>query len=79
MNIFRGLDSIKSDERGKYIAYKALRNTWVVHITILLVWTIAELIKNGGTSVFFTLLIILSFDATALASFYLYYLKKTSG
>ena len=79
MNLFRKLGFEKSDERGVYIASKALRNTWVVHSATLLVWLIVELIKNGATSVFFILLIILLVGITAFWGFYLYYLKKTSG
>lgn len=70
---------MKADERGVYIANKVLRSTWIFHSVALVVWGIVELAKNGTTSVFSTLLFILSVDTIVFWSFYLFYQKKTSG
>jgi hypothetical protein len=78
MNLFRKLGFEKGDERGVYIASKALRNTWLFNNIVLFLWIVVELIRNGPTSVFFILLIIFSAGATVFWGFYLYYLKKNS-
>jgi len=79
MNLFRKLGFEKGDERGVYIASKALRNSWLFNTITLFLWMLVELIRNGPTSVFFILLIIFSASQTVFWCFYLYYLKKTSG
>ncbi|MCD4669011.1 MAG: hypothetical protein K8S14_01050 [Actinomycetia bacterium] len=79
MNIFKKPGFEKGDERGIYIASKALRNSWIFNSTALFLWMIVELLRNGPTSVFYILLIIFSSGLTVFWSFYIYYLKKTSG
>jgi len=79
MNLFRKLGFEKNDERGIFIASKALRFAWLFNTIALFSWLVVEFIRNGPTSIFFILLILFSAGQTVFMGFYLYYLKKNSG
>jgi len=68
-----------SDERGLYIAGRALKFSWIFYSIILFLWSLAELIINGSTQIFFIIIAIFLAGQIIFWSFYLYYLKKYSG
>jgi hypothetical protein len=79
MNIFRGFNSIKSDERGVYIAGKALKFPFIFYSIILFIWSLIELIINGPNQIFCIIIAVFSAGQIIFWGFYLYYLKKYSG
>lgn len=79
MNIFRGFNSIKSDERGLYISGRALKFSWIFYTIILFLWSLIELIINGPTQIFSIIIVIFLTGQIIFWSFYIYYLRKYSG
>jgi hypothetical protein len=79
MNIFRVFNSIKSDERGAYIACRALNFSWIFYSIVLLLWSLVELITNGPNQIFFIIIAVFSAGQVIFWSFYIYNLKKYSG
>jgi len=79
VNIFKKIGFEKADERGLYIANKALKFSWIFYSIALFLLIVAELIQNGPNYIFIIILIIFSAGQTIFWGLYLYHLKKSSG